>query len=105
MIANNNPDAVSTDFQTSDRLYFDPVTSEDVSNILATERPWGAVLQFGGTNAVQMTEMMKAAGVVVLGAQQAQAQQLSDRHAFDRLLGELGIPHPAFVHDGGGQCR
>ena len=104
VIANNNPDAVSTDFQTSDRLYFDPVTSEDVSNILATERPWGAVLQFGGTNAVQMTEMMKAAGVCVLGAQQAQAQQLSDRHAFDRLLGELGIPHPAFCMTAAGNA-
>ena len=104
VIANNNPDAVSTDFQTSDRLYFDPVTSEDVSNILATERPWGVVLQFGGTNAVQMTEMMKAAGVCVLGAQQAQAQQLSDRHAFDRLLGELGIPHPAFCMTAAGNA-
>lgn len=104
LIANNNPDAVSTDFQTSDRLYFDPVTSEDVSNILATERPWGAVLQFGGTNAVQMTEMMKDAGVCVLGAQQAQAQQLSDRHAFDRLLGELSIPHPAFCMTAAGNA-
>lgn len=96
IMANNNPDAVSTDFQTADRLYFDPVTPEDVANLLATEKPWGAVLQFGGRNAVRMARMMKDAGVCVLGAQEEQAELLSDRHAFDRLLTELVIPHPAF---------
>lgn len=96
IIANNNPDAVSTDFQTADRLYFDPVTPEDIANILATEKPWGAVLQFGGLSAVQMARMMKAAGVCVVGAQDQQAELLGDRHAFDRLLEDLGIPHPAF---------
>uniref|UniRef100_UPI003FEE9B51 carbamoyl-phosphate synthase large subunit n=1 Tax=Candidatus Fimivicinus sp. TaxID=3056640 RepID=UPI003FEE9B51 len=96
IIANNNPDAVSTDFQTGDRLYFDPVTPEDIANILATEKPWGAVLQFGGLSAVQMARMMKAAGVCVLGAQDQQAELLGDRHAFNRLLEDLGIPHPAF---------
>lgn len=96
IVVNNNPDAVSTDFQTADRLYFDPVTPEDVSNILATEKPWGAVLQFGGRNAVRMTQRMKRAGVCLLGAQEEQFELLSDRHAFDRLLTELDIPHPAF---------
>lgn len=96
IMANNNPDAVSTDFQTADRLYFDPVTPEDIANIVATETPWGVVLQFGGLNAVRMTKLMKEAGVSVLGAQERQAEQLSDRHAFDRLLTELCIPHPAF---------
>lgn len=96
IIANNNPDAVSTDFQTGDRLYFDPITPEDIANILATEKPWGAVLQFGGLSAVQMARMMKAAGVCVLGAQDQQAELLGDRHAFNRLLEDLGIPHPAF---------
>ncbi len=104
VMANNNPDAVSTDFQTADRLYFDPVTPEDVSNILATEKPWGAVLQFGGTNAVRMTQMMEDAGVCVLGAQEKQAQLLSDRHAFDHLLGELCIPHPAFCMTAAGNA-
>lgn len=96
ILANNNPDAVSTDFQSSDRLYFDPVTPEDIANILATEKPWGAVLQFGGPHAVRMTQQMMKAGVHVLGAQEKQAQQLGDRHMFARLLEELEIPHPAF---------
>ena len=66
-IANNNPETVSTDFDTADRLYFDPLTPEDVDNVLESEKPWGVVVQFGGQTAIKLTNYLSKKGVRILG--------------------------------------
>ncbi len=67
VIINNNPETVSTDFDTSDRLYFDPLTPEDVDSVLEIEKPWGAVVQFGGQTAIKLTKHLQKMGVNILG--------------------------------------
>lgn len=95
IIANNNPETVSTDFDTSDRLYFDPLTGEDVAGILETEKPWGAVVQFGGQTAIKLTKSLSKMGVRILGTSADSIDAAEDRERFDNILGKCGIPRPA----------
>ncbi len=95
IIANNNPETVSTDFDTSDRLYFDPLTPEDVRSVIATEKPWGCVVQFGGQTAIKLTKHLGELGVPILGTSADGVDAAEDRERFDALVEELGIPRPA----------
>ena len=94
IICNNNPETVSTDFDTGDRLYFDPLTPEDVDNILETEKPWGVVVQFGGQTAIKLTKHLKEIGANILGTSADSIDAAEDRERFDALLEECGIPRP-----------
>ncbi len=95
VIINNNPETVSTDFDTADRLYFDPLTPEDVKNVLAVEKPWGAVVQFGGQTAIKLTKSLSEMGVKILGTSPDAIDEAEDRERFDELLERLEIPRPA----------
>ena len=95
IIANNNPETVSTDFDTSDRLYFDPLTPEDVDSILETEKPWGVVVQFGGQTAIKLTRHLQEKGVRILGTCADSVDAAEDRERFDQVLEKCGIPRPA----------
>ncbi len=95
IIANNNPETVSTDFDTSDRLYFDPLTPEDVDSVLATERPEAVVVQFGGQTAIKLTKHLQEKGVKILGTPADSIDAAEDRERFDALLEQCGIPRPA----------
>ena len=95
IIANNNPETVSTDFDTSDRLYFDPLTAEDVKNLLETEKPWGVVVQFGGQTAISLTKHLEAMGAKILGTPADSVDAAEDRERFDEILEQCGIPRPA----------
>ena len=92
VIVNNNPETVSTDFDTSDRLYFEPLSFEDVMNIIEQEWPEGAIVQFGGQNAINLAGCLNQAGVKILGTCPDSIDRAEDRERFDRLLQELGIP-------------
>ncbi|MDN5347338.1 MAG: carbamoyl-phosphate synthase large subunit [Clostridia bacterium] len=94
IIINNNPETVSTDFDTSDRLYFEPLTKEDVLNVLAKEKPDGVIVQFGGQTAINLAAAVAGAGYRVLGTSVADIDRAEDREKFDHLLAELGIPRP-----------
>lgn len=94
IIVNNNPETVSTDFDTSDRLYFDPLTPEDVDSIIATEKPWGAIVQFGGQTAIGLTKHLEASGVHILGTSAQSIDEAEDRESFDELLQKCQIPRP-----------
>ena len=94
IIVNNNPETVSTDFDTGDGLYFEPVTLEDVMDVIAHERPIGAVCQFGGQTAINLAEGLQAKGVKVLGTSPEAIATAEDRAQFDALLEGLGIPRP-----------
>jgi len=95
IIINNNPETVSTDFDTGDGLYFEPVTLEDVLDVIAHERPIGVVCQFGGQTAINLAEGLSRAGVKVLGTTPEAIASAEDRELFERLLRDLGIPKPA----------
>ncbi len=95
VICNNNPETVSTDFDTGDRLYFDPLTKEDVANIIATEKPYGVVVQFGGQTAIKLTRYLSDMGVKILGTQSDDIDAAEDRERFDEVLEKCGIPRPA----------
>ncbi|MHB8636292.1 MAG: carbamoyl-phosphate synthase large subunit [Fimbriimonadaceae bacterium] len=94
IIVNNNPETVSTDFDTGDGLYFEPVTLEDVLDVIAHEKPIGVVCQFGGQTAINLAEGLKANGVSVLGTSPEAIATAEDREQFDNLLGSLSIPRP-----------
>lgn len=94
IIVNNNPETVSTDFDISDRLYFEPLTPEDVDSILQTEKPWGVVVQFGGQTAIKLTKHLKKKGVKILGTSADSIDAAEDRERFDKLLEKCGIPRP-----------
>jgi carbamoyl-phosphate synthase large subunit len=94
IIVNNNPETVSTDFDTGDGLYFEPVTLEDVLDVIAHEHPIGVVCQFGGQTAINLAEGLKAHGVKVLGTPPEAIAMAEDRKQFDELLGSLDIPRP-----------
>jgi carbamoyl-phosphate synthase large subunit len=94
IIVNNNPETVSTDFDTGDGLYFEPVTLEDVLDVIAHEKPIGVVCQFGGQTAINLAEGLQANGIKVLGTSPEAIAQAEDRKQFDALLEELGIPRP-----------
>ncbi|MDD2499000.1 MAG: carbamoyl-phosphate synthase large subunit, partial [Desulfitobacteriaceae bacterium] len=95
IIINNNPETVSTDFDTSDRLYFEPLVPEDVLNILELEKPEGVIVQFGGQTAINLAEPLARAGIKILGTSVEDIDRAEDRDRFDHLLLEMGIPKPA----------
>ncbi len=95
VICNNNPETVSTDFDTGDRLYFDPLTREDVEAIIETEKPYGVVVQFGGQTAIKLTKHLSDMGVNILGTSADSIDAAEDRERFDELLNKCGIPRPA----------
>ena len=94
IIVNNNPETVSTDFDIADKLYFEPLTPEDVENIVNFEKPDGAVVQFGGQTAIKLTESLEKMGVPILGTAPEDVDAAEDRELFDRILEECGIPRP-----------
>ncbi len=95
IIANNNPETVSTDFDTSDRLYFEPLTPEDVENIIEKEKPEGAIVQFGGQTAIKLTKTLKELGVKIFGTRAEDVDAAEDREKFDQILEQCNIPRPA----------
>ena len=95
IIVNNNPETVSTDFDVADKLYFEPLTPEDVQNIVDIEKPDGAVVQFGGQTAIKLTEALLKMGVPILGTSAEDVDAAEDRELFDDILGKCGIPRPA----------
>lgn len=94
IIVNNNPETVSTDFDIADKLYFEPLTPEDVANIVAIERPDGAVVQFGGQTAIKLTQALIEMGVPILGTSAEDVDAAEDRELFDQVLEECQIPRP-----------
>ena len=94
VICNNNPETVSTDFDTGDRLYFDPLTKEDVEAIIETEQPYGVVVQFGGQTAIKLTKHLSKMGVKILGTSADSIDAAEDRERFDELLSKCKIPRP-----------
>ncbi|MBQ3226285.1 MAG: carbamoyl-phosphate synthase large subunit [Clostridia bacterium] len=95
IIVNNNPETVSTDFDTADKLYFEPLTAEDVQNIVEIEKPYGALVQFGGQIAIKLTQALKDMGVNILGTKAEDVDAAEDRELFDEILEECNIPRPA----------
>ena len=94
VIVNNNPETVSTDFDTGDRLYFEPLTPEDVMNIIRTEHPVGVVVAFGGQTAIKLTQFLEKQGVPILGTPADSIDMAEDRERFDALLEQLHISRP-----------
>ena len=94
VIINNNPETVSTDFDTADRLYFEPLTPEDVWNILEIEQPVGVVCQFGGQTAIKLAKAVRQGGYAILGTDLGDIDAAEDRELFNQLLASLGIPQP-----------
>ena len=95
IIVNNNPETVSTDFDIADKLYFEPLTAEDVENIVNIEKPDGAVVQFGGQTAIKLTEDLLKMGVPILGTMAEDVDAAEDRELFDEILEQTGIPRAA----------
>jgi carbamoyl-phosphate synthase large subunit len=94
IIINNNPETVSTDFDTSDKLYFEPLTAEDVMNIVEEEHPDGVIVQFGGQTAINLAGPLHQAGVPIFGSSYESIELAEDRDKFERILRELNIPKP-----------
>ncbi len=94
IIVNNNPETVSTDFDIADKLYFEPLTPEDVENIVDIEKPDGAVVQFGGQTAIKLTEALMKMGVKILGTSAENVDAAEDRELFDEILEQCQIPRP-----------
>ncbi len=95
IIINNNPETVSTDFDIADKLYFEPLTPEDVRNVVDLEKPDGAVVQFGGQTAIKLTESLMKMGVKILGTKAEDVDAAEDRELFDEILEKCDIPRPA----------
>ena len=94
IIVNNNPETVSTDFDIADKLYFEPLTPEDVENIIDVEKPYGAIVQFGGQSAIKLTRALKDMGVKILGTKEEDMDRAEDRELFDEALNNCGILRP-----------
>jgi carbamoyl-phosphate synthase large subunit len=94
IIINNNPETVSTDFSISDKLYFEPLTEEDVMNIIELEKPKGVVVQFGGQTAINLADKLASHGVQILGTSLEDLDRAENRNKFEAALQELGIPQP-----------
>nr|WP_317449947.1 carbamoyl-phosphate synthase large subunit [uncultured Sellimonas sp.] len=94
IIVNNNPETVSTDFDIADKLYFEPLTPEDVESIVDIEKPDGAVVQFGGQTAIKLTEALMKMGVPIFGTSAENVDAAEDRELFDEILAECKIPRP-----------
>ncbi len=92
IIINNNPETVSTDFDVADKLYFEPLTAEDVQNVVELEKPWGAVVQFGGQTAIKLAKALTDMGVRLLGTSSDGVDAAEDRERFDEILNQCGIP-------------
>ena len=95
IIINNNPETVSTDFDIADKLYFEPLTAEDVESIVNIEKPDGAVVQFGGQTAIKLTEHLMKMGVPILGTKAEDVDAAEDRELFDKILEQTKIPRAA----------
>ncbi|MGP4059745.1 carbamoyl-phosphate synthase large subunit [Halobacillus sp. H74] len=94
IIMNNNPETVSTDFSVSDKLYFEPLTLEDVMNVIDLEQPEGVIVQFGGQTAINLVDELTSEGVRILGTTMESIDQTEDRDLFEQLLNKLEIPKP-----------
>ncbi|NIM07301.1 MAG: carbamoyl-phosphate synthase large subunit [Armatimonadetes bacterium] len=94
IIINNNPETVSTDFDTSDKLFFEPLTEEDVLNLIQDQEPEGVVVQFGGQTAINLAEPLHRNGIPILGTSFEDIDRAEDRDRFDQVVAELGIPRP-----------
>lgn len=94
IIVNNNPETVSTDFDIADKLYFEPLTPEDVENIVDVEKPYGAIVQFGGQTAIKLTKALTEMGIKILGTQEVDMDRAEDRKEFDEALNNCGILRP-----------
>ncbi len=94
IIVNNNPETVSTDFDTSDKLYFEPLTEEDTLNIIEKEKPKGVILQYGGQTSIKLASFLDEMGVKILGSSAESIDVSEDREKFERLLDKLGIERP-----------
>ena len=94
IIINNNPETVSTDYTTSDKLYFEPLTAEDVMNIIDLEQPEGVIASLGGQTAINLAEKLAARGVKIIGTDCEAIERAENRDVFERLLVDLGIPEP-----------
>ncbi len=94
IIVNNNPETVSTDFDTADKLYFEPLTEEDVLNVVETEKPDGVILQFGGQTAIKLANFFDEMNIPILGTLPEQIDEAEDREKFDAVLETLGISRP-----------
>lgn len=94
IIINNNPETVSTDFNISDKLYFEPLTEEDVLNIIDKERPYGVILQFGGQTAIKLAKFLREKDIYILGTTSEQIDEAENREKFDALLEKLNIQRP-----------
>ena len=95
IIINNNPETVSTDFDVADKLYFEPLTAEDVEAVVELEKPWGAVVQFGGQTAIKLAQALTNMGVPILGTSADGVDAAEDRERFDEILNQCGIPRAA----------
>ncbi len=95
IMVNSNPETVSTDYDTSDKLYFEPLTKEDVLNIIDMEKPMGVIVQFGGQTPLNLAASLTAAGVPILGTQSESIDMAEDRELFKRMLNKLGLVQPA----------
>ena len=94
IIINNNPETVSTDFDIADKLYFEPLTKEDVENVVKNENPYGAIVQFGGQTAIKLTKALNDMGVKILGTSEQDMDRAEDRKEFDEALNNCGILRP-----------
>ena len=94
VIINNNPETVSTDYDTADRLYFEPLTPEDVMSVIAVEKPIGVVVAFGGQTAIKLTKFLSSKGIRILGTSAESIDIAEDRERFDALLEQFGIRRP-----------
>ena len=94
IIINNNPETVSTDYTISDKLYFEPLTIEDVMNVIEMEKPWGVIVTLGGQTAINLAERLEKLGVPIIGTSVAAIERAENRDSFEKLMEELGIPQP-----------
>ena len=92
IIMNNNPETVSTDFSISDKLYFEPLTVEDVMNVIKLENPLGVIVQFGGQTAINLAEPLEKLGVKILGTTVEDLDRAENRNLFEKALKKLSIP-------------
>ncbi len=94
IIVNNNPETVSTDFDTADKLYFEPLTEEDVLNIIQKEKPYGVILQFGGQTAIKLAKFLDEMNINILGTKREQIDEAEDREKFDEIMEKIQINRP-----------
>ena len=94
IIINNNPETVSTDYTISDKLYFEPLTIEDVMNVIELEKPWGVIVTLGGQTAINLAERLEKLGVPIIGTSVAAIERAENRDSFEKLMEGLGIPQP-----------